>query len=607
MISFLNPWYLLLMPIAAGPVVLHLLSRRKMKRTEFSSIFFLRKLRERRFRWLKLRDILLLILRTLFLVFLVLALSGPVWNARFRLAKTHTTTLLILDDSYSTAARFNDLKTTALRLVDELSAESRTALISPSGAVWDTTWSTPRDIRPRISEMTASSSGRDLAGAWLAALRIIEDDDARIAIVSDGQNHAMEFLLDARIPSNVELICFLDEREMPDNTAIVATGLIPRFALPEEEQSIAVSLAHQGEVKLNTVYLWADQQPTESKMISIGEQGKEAEFALPRGAERIKVEIDADSIPADNERYVLASGKKLRVALAGDSDSRFLELGLQVGAGIEVEEMSAAAATRISPSVYDLAIWDGTATSGVQPLASAAHGIPVLVLIGEEFTDYQATLTSSAPGFELMAVSGFFSDFAPGDLSDMRINQYVKVNVDAEDVLLRLRGGDPLLFTDSTRSVYYLTTRFTQQNTDIVYRALFPAMVQRIVNFVAGDRAGKERFAGDTLAMNVPTGNPLLVETPELSYEVTPRRSGAGYRVEFTATHVPGFYRIGAETYVVNPDPGESDLTRMETSDLERRGVSVYPLHKSIPAKLWLVVLILAALCLLGELVFIFL
>jgi hypothetical protein len=99
----------------------------------------------------------------------------------------------------------------------------------------------------------------------------------------------------------------------------------------------------------------------------------------------------------------------------------------------------------------------------------------------------------------------------------------------------------------------------------------------------------------------------MFVETPELHYEITPRRSERGFIVEFGNTQNPGFYTIGSETFVVNPDPAESSPEKVKPGELEERGIKVFPLGASTPVKLWLPLLILAAICLAVELLFIFL
>ncbi len=606
MINFANPWYLLFMPLAAGPLILHLLSLRKMRRVEFSSLFFLRRLRERRFRWLRLRDLLLLILRTLFLVFLVLALAGPIWRGRFPLARVKADVVLILDDSYSTSARFHDLKSTALRLVDELSAGSSVALLSPSGSLWDTVWGEPEFAAERIQALASSRSGRDLQASWVQSLKLLDKSRAstrRVVMISDGQARALGFLKNERTPSDVETFCFIDEASFPANTSILDAGLSPRVPLPGEERFLRIRLGRSGKKVERTVSLFADERLLEERRTAIHEGLKEIEFRLPQDAQGVRVALDPDSIPADDQRFVLASGSRgLRVAFVGDASSEFLELALKVGIGVEVQRVSPAAAASLSPLSYDLLIWDGAGGLPAQAAAAASQGLPVLILLDGDVEDVESVFKSSgisSDGFEMPAPSALFADLKEEDRRQIKIARHARLKPAGGKVIVSLSGGDPLLLADTSQGIYYLATRFTPLNTNLIYRALFPAMMQRIASYVA--KGQSERLIGDTLRVRVRSGEALFVETPRLHYEITPRQSDGGYVVEFTRTADAGFYRIGSETFVVNPDPKEASFAKVNAVELRNRGFKVYPLGASTPRKLWLFALILAAVCLAAE------
>jgi len=470
MLNFTNPWFLLLAPIALGPLVLHLLSRRKMKRTEFSSLFFLRKLRERRFRWLKLRDLLLLILRTLFLAFLVFALSRPIWKGRFPVPLSKADLVLIVDDSYSTSARFSKIKETADRLVSELTSGSRLAIISSSGAIGDaglsretlTEWETWQD------KIIPSQSGRDLEGAWRQALHILQVSNVsnkQIAVVSDGQSRALDFLRTVSIPSDVEVYCFIDKKEPPSNTSVLSTSLHPRFPLPGEEQSLKIivrSTEQNGETDLS---VFADSKLNGKRVVNVGQNSKEFLFNIPAGAERIIAELEADSINADDRHFAHGAGpRKLRVALVSGADSELLDLALAVGGGVEVRHVSSPSAAGLSAGTCELLIWDDV-NQPEQINSIATRGLPQLVLLGEEAVDvpgvFRVIEQSSGQGFEIMAPSELFADLSAEDMREIRFTKYQRIEPLGGRTIVSFSGGDPLLVADTSKNIYYCTVRFT--------------------------------------------------------------------------------------------------------------------------------------------------
>ncbi len=76
--TFLNPLYLFGLAAAGIPIVIHLLTRKRPKRIEFSSIEFLREVNVAQLRRFRLRELLLLALRVLAIALLSLALARPV-------------------------------------------------------------------------------------------------------------------------------------------------------------------------------------------------------------------------------------------------------------------------------------------------------------------------------------------------------------------------------------------------------------------------------------------------------------------------------------------------------------------------------------------------
>ncbi len=74
---FLNPAILLGLLAASIPIIIHLLNFRKLKKVEFSSISFLKELQKSKIKKIKIKQWLLLLLRTLLIILLVLAFARP--------------------------------------------------------------------------------------------------------------------------------------------------------------------------------------------------------------------------------------------------------------------------------------------------------------------------------------------------------------------------------------------------------------------------------------------------------------------------------------------------------------------------------------------------
>src|SRR6185295_595555 len=102
--SFLNPAFLWALPAAAIPIIIHLLSRRRLPEVRFPTTQFLRDLEPQEIRRLRLRELLLLILRTLAILLLVLAFARPSLTPRNTVAHSAAAVAVLIDDSESMAA-----------------------------------------------------------------------------------------------------------------------------------------------------------------------------------------------------------------------------------------------------------------------------------------------------------------------------------------------------------------------------------------------------------------------------------------------------------------------------------------------------------------------
>jgi len=84
--SFLSGAFLIASVAAAGPIIIHLLSRQRQVTIEWAPMDFLLRAVKRRRRRVQLRDLLLLLLRTMAILLFVLAMARPIWTRIANLA-----------------------------------------------------------------------------------------------------------------------------------------------------------------------------------------------------------------------------------------------------------------------------------------------------------------------------------------------------------------------------------------------------------------------------------------------------------------------------------------------------------------------------------------
>ena len=148
MLSFLNS--IILVALAAGiiPLLIHLFTRRKLKKIDFSSLWFLKALEKTKIKQVRLHNLLLLILRILIILLTVLAFARPALKGTLSQGKLSakilggdfsstgsSSVVIILDDSYSmgletkTGGLFELAKKKAKEILSFLTEKDEASLI----------------------------------------------------------------------------------------------------------------------------------------------------------------------------------------------------------------------------------------------------------------------------------------------------------------------------------------------------------------------------------------------------------------------------------------------------------------------------------------------
>lgn len=123
--NFLHPAFLAGLAAAALPVLIHLLTRRRPREVRFPSLEFLAEVNQSEIRRLRLKQWLLLLLRTLAVALLALALARPSIDGGARGGQAASTVVALVDVSGSSGALDADgrpLTATARRVVESLLA-----------------------------------------------------------------------------------------------------------------------------------------------------------------------------------------------------------------------------------------------------------------------------------------------------------------------------------------------------------------------------------------------------------------------------------------------------------------------------------------------------
>ncbi|MBI1369701.1 MAG: VWA domain-containing protein [Planctomycetes bacterium] len=170
------------------PIIIHILSRRPRKPVEWAAMRFVLAAYKRHRMRTRLEQLLLLLMRCLILAVLGLALAGPIWSAlgaMAGLAKSGRVVVIVLDNSLTSAAaespgksRYDELRGAAGKLLDELTAQDRVALITasrPAAAIIAPPTSDPMAVRRQIDMLGPTAAAADLRGALQLAQQTLDE------------------------------------------------------------------------------------------------------------------------------------------------------------------------------------------------------------------------------------------------------------------------------------------------------------------------------------------------------------------------------------------------------------------------------------------------
>jgi hypothetical protein len=397
--AFLNPLLLWAVPLCAVPIVIHLLNRRRFQKVPGAAMEFLLAAMKRNRKRLRMEQWLVLLLRTLAVLFLVALVSRPQLGGGGLLSvKTHH--VVVLDDSASMTQRsgstnlFEKAQDRIKALVDDL-AEQRGgdlfSLVRTSRPGQPDLWAQRvgpelgRRVSGMLKEFAVGDGAPDFGAVLQAtATRGKEVPDAartQFYVVGDQRAHDWATEDDKPRPAVLAALSSLRDKDHvkvlgasgpPANLALVDVRLAARLAIAGVPTVLAVDVQNFGldPTTPTTVAIEVDGQsrvtqpvpqlaPGERVTVPIGHTFHQA------GAHRVDVLLEpSEAYPIDDRRTLAIDVRdKSKVLLVdGQPDEElgetfYLHTVMEMAAsGIEPQVISDAALDETEFEAFDL-IW----------------------------------------------------------------------------------------------------------------------------------------------------------------------------------------------------------------------------------------------------------
>lgn len=373
---FLNPFALIGLIGAAIPLLLHLFNRRKLRTIEFSTLSFLKELQRTRIRRVKIRQIILLILRTFLIILLVFAFSRPTLRGTHQLlpgSKAKTTAVIVLDDSRSMTAAdekgeyFKQAQLAASAIFDLLDEQDEVYVYPLSSARRQTAASLFPDSPKRATRNTID----ELKPTWIFS-RLNDAVRASAEVFHRSVHFQKEFYVISDLQESLfEPLGSRSEKEIfplsDVHTFVIPVGARKINNLGIDSVWIPNAIVQRGKpISVRTKVTNYGDKDAKDQIISlfvggtrISQQGidirsassQEIEFTTaPQSSGWLDgfVELEEDELPFDNKRFfTLRIPERIRILLVGaPAETRYIKLALltrqNAGSAIEIVEASSA-------------------------------------------------------------------------------------------------------------------------------------------------------------------------------------------------------------------------------------------------------------------------
>lgn len=298
--SFLQPLFLLLAGAVAVPLVLHLMRRRIELRFDFPAVRYLARAERENVKQMRIRNLLLMLLRVLAVLFLALAAARPVGRL-IGAGHVPTAIALVLDNSMSTsviidgAPLLNRLKKAALEVVDGSSTSDRLWLVTGDGRV---VGGAKAAIREAIERSEAIGGRGDLPAAVTraAGLALAAGLPSReVAIVTDAQASTWS----TEIPlGDVRVVIYAPVVALPPNRAVIAADARPARWTPR-----GTVLGQTSGVDSATFRVSLGDRTLARGLTRAGEEISVRAEPVERGWQRGVIELTPDELRADDIRH----------------------------------------------------------------------------------------------------------------------------------------------------------------------------------------------------------------------------------------------------------------------------------------------------------------
>ncbi len=579
---FLQPQFLYLLGLGLVPLIIHLLTRLRLRRQNFPSLLLLQSVRRERFSWVRLKEILLLLIRTLFLLLIPLALSRPGLKTALPVRIGTDRVLIILDDSYSMSygRRWSIAVNTCRQIIHN---SHRPWLLLTSRT--DTLITGKNSISRLLDTIKPSAGAWTLQPALTTAESLCRASPLPVVLITDLQQRA--------VPENGfqftagKLWVFNFSNPVFDNAGITEVSL--------HNNRLQAEIANYGSNPVTRTITLKMENHREQQTVNLAPRSRATiDFPVAFNQPGIytgSLELSPDSLPIDDVRFFAfdipsritvpifvsanVPGKYLQLALLSDT-VHFQPLLLN-SAELRRTDLSGypviiiADAGALSPADFDRLDFYLSSGGGLLLCIPALPGSGIERLLP---AGGPVNLSGFVTPREVDTTHPLLAGFRTGDFTGVRIFRHTRLA--GARTLIRLADQDPLILELPEKNLIAWSFAPEPEATDLIYKAVFVPLLHQTIKYLTNRAFRNQWLVGDTVRLTVPALQPLRLVLPAGEKTVIPEPSLPRPELLITDTRLPGIYQLenhSRRAFAVNPLPEEGDLTPASNELLNRRGI----------------------------------
>ncbi len=346
--NFLNPFILFGLFAASIPVLLHLLNLRKLKTVEFSTLRFIKELQKTKIRKLKLKQIILLILRTLIIIFAVLAFARPTIKGRLPFIESYakTSAVVLIDNSFSLdisderGNRLKQSKQVAKEIISALKDGDEIAILETANIKNREQYTFSRNfdlVKEVIDKISIKNNRSNLETSLKLAAQMLENAtniNKELFVISDFQKNIIDANRDSSkiftgdIGFYVVPIGYESKADI-QNLSIDSINVVSKIFQLNRLVEVEVSVRNNGNSSANAVVInmqfnnlkvaqrSLDIPAGEVRTVSI------AANATTKGAITATVQLESDALDLDNTAaYGFIIPETPKIAIVGNPNQQ---------------------------------------------------------------------------------------------------------------------------------------------------------------------------------------------------------------------------------------------------------------------------------------------